>query len=431
MGLLASFLIRILHGLTGSLLPDQPWDDGVKYLPLPDADSDIPQAPQPRSSGEDISSERNWLELGTTVFSSRTEEAKLRDAPYLDWLLIEISEKNLQRPNILNTDTVDGLPTVFQEVFSGSTQGDVPVLMLSGVMGPRQAVLLSGTAYFGGLHHRKPTLSWCIKLLDSQGIRAGESGSLIINPETQQIYGHIVAAGAHGYGYITPMFETLKQIQQSLGTRSEVVSIPDPILQLAQLEVYYEGINDKENAELAVRTLQRSLIENPLQNSQSLLGATRRKDEKAVEILLATGAKVDVVDPNTKSTALHIASMNGNLGITRMLLDEGANVRARNCNGDTPMIVARMHGNTHIIHMLVEAGAPDDSRRHDDPRLNLAAKGSLFGDSWQMNAMPNHMPQAPPPATSAESFYKSQLQANVDSYTPTFSGSETLGLKGY
>jgi hypothetical protein len=51
-------------------------------------------------------------------------------------------------------------------------------------------------------------------------IYEGESGSWIIDQKTLEVYGHLVASDALGYGYVIPLSETFKNILQQLGAVS-------------------------------------------------------------------------------------------------------------------------------------------------------------------------------------------------------------------
>ena len=56
--------------------------------------------------------------------------------------------------------------------------------------------------------------------------------------------------------------------------------------------------------------------------------AAENSDEEMVEVLLAAGADVTLVDHNG-GTALHSAACVGNVDITRILLDRGLDVNAK------------------------------------------------------------------------------------------------------
>jgi len=73
----------------------------------------------------------------------------------------------------------------------------------------------------------------------------------------------------------------------------------------------------------------------------ALMLAAGRGDLQRAQLLLARGAKVNLVSKKGKETALHLAASSaddeGSLKILQLLIRDGANVRAKNAVGDTPL----------------------------------------------------------------------------------------------
>jgi len=55
--------------------------------------------------------------------------------------------------------------------------------------------------------------------------------------------------------------------------------------------------------------------------------------------------------------ALHFASMNGHVEVVRYLLDQGADINANGCNGQTPLYVACREGRLGVVELLMSRGA--------------------------------------------------------------------------
>jgi ankyrin repeat protein len=73
-----------------------------------------------------------------------------------------------------------------------------------------------------------------------------------------------------------------------------------------------------------------------------------------VELLLQKGAKT-TVKPRLEGdmmTPLHRASGYGNVEITRLLLNHGADSKARDSEGMTPLQLAERMGNTEVVQLL-------------------------------------------------------------------------------
>ena len=57
------------------------------------------------------------------------------------------------------------------------------------------------------------------------------------------------------------------------------------------------------------------------------------------------------------STCLLIASYRGHLDICRLLIDKGAQLEAKDCDGKTPLHEAAIHGHVEIVRLLCNCGA--------------------------------------------------------------------------
>ncbi|KAH0563806.1 putative ankyrin repeat protein RF_0381 [Cotesia glomerata] len=84
-------------------------------------------------------------------------------------------------------------------------------------------------------------------------------------------------------------------------------------------------------------------------------------DFKTVSSLINQGALINTscdYDSELKScTVLHLAARNGNKATLEILLKEGADVQARNEDGETPLHIAITKGNTEAVELLVQHGA--------------------------------------------------------------------------
>ena len=65
------------------------------------------------------------------------------------------------------------------------------------------------------------------------------------------------------------------------------------------------------------------------------------------------------VSPVAKNTALHYASKEGHVEIVEILLDNDANVNAKNNDGQTALILASIYGHKDTVDMLLKKGKAD------------------------------------------------------------------------
>ncbi|XP_055848446.1 serine/threonine-protein phosphatase 6 regulatory ankyrin repeat subunit A-like [Episyrphus balteatus] len=90
-----------------------------------------------------------------------------------------------------------------------------------------------------------------------------------------------------------------------------------------------------------------------------LLKSIKLKNNEITELLLNEGSRVNRKRNKRipSNTPLHLAIENGNLKITEMLLDKGADIDADNKNGYSPLILAIFKNNEEIIDLLIRKKA--------------------------------------------------------------------------
>jgi ankyrin repeat protein len=91
-------------------------------------------------------------------------------------------------------------------------------------------------------------------------------------------------------------------------------------------------------------------------NDVRLVDAVKNSDKAAIQALLPQHIDPNVPDLNG-STALHWASRWNNLEAASALIKSGANVKAANRYGVTPLSLACINGSAPMIELLLKAGA--------------------------------------------------------------------------
>ena len=79
-----------------------------------------------------------------------------------------------------------------------------------------------------------------------------------------------------------------------------------------------------------------------------------------IDLLLENGADINAKD-NTGLTPLHVAAMLDRTNEAQALLAHGADIKARDSFGDTPLHTAALFGQPRMVELLIKAGADLDA----------------------------------------------------------------------
>ena len=104
--------------------------------------------------------------------------------------------------------------------------------------------------------------------------------------------------------------------------------------------------------------------------------AAHRNELDTVIALLAGETDVNEVEDTFQETALHIACLQGNVDIVRVLLNAGVNVNQLDIRGESPLYKASRNGRSHVVDVLLEFRADvNQANNRGDTPLH-AASGS-------------------------------------------------------
>ncbi len=121
------------------------------------------------------------------------------------------------------------------------------------------------------------------------------------------------------------------------------------------------------------------LTNTAIVSAQEILEATREGDIGKVESLLKTDPGLVNETDDRNCTALHFACNGNFIDIIRLLLANGADITAKDVDGDTPLHWAAYAGHTGIATVLIERGAPVEAlnKRSDAPIHYAARRGHI------------------------------------------------------
>ncbi|WP_374699004.1 ankyrin repeat domain-containing protein [Wolbachia endosymbiont (group B) of Limnophora tigrina] len=95
-------------------------------------------------------------------------------------------------------------------------------------------------------------------------------------------------------------------------------------------------------------------------------------DINVTKLLLEEGADIDIKDQN-ENTLLHLAASNGHTDIVKLLMEKGSDLSVVNKEGNTSLHLAASNGHTDIVKLLMEKGSDLSSMNKDgDTPLSTA-----------------------------------------------------------
>ncbi|KAI8520640.1 Unconventional myosin-XVI, partial [Branchiostoma belcheri] len=113
--------------------------------------------------------------------------------------------------------------------------------------------------------------------------------------------------------------------------------------------------------------------QQPAMDDDEFIGAVQRGDVQTVRRGLQAGR-------NDGMTALHLACWNGQTGVVELLIQHGADLKARNKGGQTALHWACRHEQTGVVELLIQHGADLEARdKFGETALHCASRAGQTG----------------------------------------------------
>ncbi|VUC31293.1 unnamed protein product, partial [Clonostachys rosea] len=210
--------------------------DDIEYESLPDDDEEDDWDEQETQ----IALDSYWDKINATHRKSQDETVD--EAPVifitsedldksgdldLDWALLKWEKRNdyMWVPNTYNSPSLPS--SIFlSKIAQSQPEKETPVLVLTSRQSPRYGVLQAGIAMLGGISGRQSSVAWSVSLNEKRSLTYGDSGALVVDALTNDIYGHVIGSNPLGEIYISPFVSVLHQIRQRFP--GQVPSLPEP-----------------------------------------------------------------------------------------------------------------------------------------------------------------------------------------------------------
>ncbi|KAI1379962.1 hypothetical protein F4677DRAFT_300254 [Hypoxylon crocopeplum] len=213
----------------------------------------------------------------------------------LDWALIRLSRPDQWRPNLFFKPGASSKAAFICGTAAMLPERDTNVLIILPSRTIKHGIIQPSTAFLGGINGDMPSRVWCVTLTDKQGLSPGDSGSIVVDAERFDIYGHVVGSNPLGEIYVSPLMGALKQIK-GFFPESEV-SLPHPAQPMAKLAVRYLKTYDYAKAQLQLYYLHQFI--------QSPAGSSFNICDGVSEELLEIHSKINMVFNQQHKATFH------------------------------------------------------------------------------------------------------------------------------
>ncbi|KAH7148337.1 hypothetical protein EDB81DRAFT_882764 [Dactylonectria macrodidyma] len=135
--------------------------------------------------------------------------------PYLDWSLARpvSSPLEMSQANFFFLNGSDAKPTLVDKIRSKPREHLALVKMVSGIRGPIPGRILADSSFLATLPGKKDCEMFTVILHAPQGLVRGECGSIVIDQETTEVYGHVIGCDPSGHALVVPIEHVLSQVK--------------------------------------------------------------------------------------------------------------------------------------------------------------------------------------------------------------------------
>ncbi|KAF4955730.1 hypothetical protein FGADI_4301 [Fusarium gaditjirri] len=131
----------------------------------------------------------------------------------LDWALINVTHLDRCCFNTFSPSGSHSESVSLDKVARSRPQSETPVLIVTSGKVPQRGFLQPGISLLGGISGKTPSSVWTVILDDGSSLKKGDSGSVVVDAVSYDVYGHVVGCNPMGEVYISPYHAILRQVR--------------------------------------------------------------------------------------------------------------------------------------------------------------------------------------------------------------------------
>ncbi|KAG5745528.1 hypothetical protein H9Q70_011775 [Fusarium xylarioides] len=132
----------------------------------------------------------------------------------LDWALIKVTNSDHCHLNAFYPSGSRSESVSLGKVARSQPQFETPVLIVTSGKVPQKGFLQPGITFLGGISGKTPSSVWTVVLDDGSSLKKGDSGSVVVDATSYDVYGHVIGCNPLGEIYISPYRAILRQIRR-------------------------------------------------------------------------------------------------------------------------------------------------------------------------------------------------------------------------
>jgi hypothetical protein len=145
----------------------------------------------------------------------------------LDWALVELGNHELWQPNIVPFENGRGiapLGQLKQPTTPHEAGEDRAIVLISGMAGLKRGKISMTFAFLMSGLAKRFIKTYSVTFSGDSKLDAGDCGSWVVDIQTLEVYGHVVASDAFGEAYVIPLEDVFQDIKHRL--TAEAVCLP-------------------------------------------------------------------------------------------------------------------------------------------------------------------------------------------------------------